>query len=98
MAPVDGATSGTLYSASSGINAWACGVPRFRNRASTFFWTIRSRATSTVTFGSKRSSTEISSIFWPLTPPLALTASKYSWAPSVFSLTPAATEPVKPEG
>jgi hypothetical protein len=98
MAPVLGPTSGTLSSVSSGSSAWECGVPRFRNSASTRCWVTSSRATSTVTFGSNLSSTVMSSIFWPFTPPRVLMVSKYSLAPSWFSFTPAATEPVKPEG
>ncbi|EWS62555.1 hypothetical protein Y695_04217 [Hydrogenophaga sp. T4] len=71
-----GPTSGSLCSASSGKRACACGVPRFRNSASTFCLVISSPATSTVRLGSNWSSTEISSIFWPFTPPRALTASR----------------------
>ena len=98
MAPVLGPTSGTFSSVSTGSSACECGVPRFRNSASTRCLVTSSRATSTVTLGSNLSSTVMSSIFWPFTPPRALMVSKYNFAPSWFSFTPAATEPVKPEG
>ena len=76
--------------------ASVCGVPRFRNRASTFCSSTSLRAFSAASFGSNLSSRDTSSIFWPWTPPFALMLSMYSLAPSVVSLTPAATGPVKP--
>jgi hypothetical protein len=70
----------------------------FRNSASTPCSVIKRRAVVTVVAGSNLSSTEINSTLCPCTPPARFTASKYSFAPSVFSLTPAATDPVKPDG
>ena len=74
MAPVDGATSTTPCLSSRGRMASVCGVPRLRNRAETFLSSISVRAFSAASLGSNLSSREISSIFWPLTPPLALMA------------------------
>ncbi len=76
--------------------ASVCGVPRFRNSATTFRSSISLRAFSAASLGSNLSSSDTSSIFWPCTPPLALMLSMYSLAPSVVSFTPAATAPVKP--
>jgi hypothetical protein len=97
IAPVDGATSGTLNSSSSGRIASVCGVPRFMNSATTFFSVISLRAFSAASLGSNLSSIEISSTRWPWMPPVSLTWSIQSLAPSVFSFTPEATGPVKPE-
>ncbi|MNL56899.1 hypothetical protein D3C87_1804210 [compost metagenome] len=69
------------------------GVPRVRNMANTFFSSISLRALSAASLGSNLSSIETISIFWPLTPPLALMSSMKSMAPSAVSLTPAATVP-----
>ncbi|MNV87255.1 hypothetical protein D3C71_1813670 [compost metagenome] len=91
IAPVDGPTSATPCFSSSGMMASVWGVPRVRNSADTLFSSISLRAFSAAILGSNLSSSEVSSIFWPLTPPLALMDSMYSRAPSVVSFTPAAT-------
>ncbi len=75
IAPVDGATSGTLNSASSGAMASVCGVPRVRNNAVTLFSVMSLRAFSAASLGSNLSSSETSVMVWPLTPPRAFTAS-----------------------
>ena len=95
MAPVEGAINGMRAGASSGMMAWVCGVPRFRNSATTP-WSISALALSAARAGSNLSSSEISSMRCPLTPPALFTASISRRAPSVVSFTPAATGPVKP--
>ena len=94
MAPVDGAISGTRYLSSTGMMACDWGVPRLKNRATAPF-SISFWAFSAASLGSNLSSIDTSSIFWPLTPPRSLMASRYTFAPSVPSFTPAATGPVK---
>ena len=76
--------------------ASVCGVPRVMNSASTLRSVISLRAFSAASLGSKRSSSVTTSMRRPLMPPAALVASKNSFAPSMFSFTPAATGPLTP--
>ncbi len=52
------------------------GVPRVRNIASTFCSSMSLRALACARAGSNLSSSEMSSIFCPFTPPRAFTASR----------------------
>ena len=76
MAPVEGAMSASLYLASSGRIASVWGVPRLMNRATTFSCSISLAAFSAARGGLKLSSSVISLIFSPFTPPWALTLSR----------------------
>ena len=82
---------GHPFASSSGMMPSEWGVPRLRNRARTFFSSISTLALALASGGSNLSSIGTSSIFWPWIPPLALTLSSHSLAPSVVSFTPAAT-------
>ena len=75
MAPLDGPMSGASYLSSSEMIASVWGVPRVGNIATAFCFSMSLRAFFAAGFGSDLSSNEISSIFWPPTPPLALMAS-----------------------
>jgi hypothetical protein len=88
--------SGTPYCVITGRIASVWGVPRFMNRASTFFCLISASAFAPDSFGSNLSSMTTNSIFSPCTPPLALTASMYSLAPAADSRAEDAMGPVTP--
>ena len=77
-----------------GRMAWVCGVARLMNSAATLCSSISWRAFSPASLGSNLSSSVISLICSPCTPPRAFTWSRYRRTPTSVSPTLAATGPV----